>query len=43
MKRLNILHYLQRREKYGYTNMCHEKTEILLVGRSNDIDWFFYD
>ena len=43
MKRLNLLHYIQRREKYGYTNLKHEQTEIILIGRYNDIDWNLYD
>ena len=42
-KRLNLLTYLKRREKYGYTNLRGESTYILLSGRYHLIDWHMYE
>ena len=42
-KRLNLLTYLKRRERYGYTNLRGESTYILLSGRYHLIDWNWYE
>ena len=43
-RRLNLLEYLQRRERYGYTQLRGEDpTYIELRGRYDRIDWWLFD